>query len=59
MGNAEHHVVIEEGITHTRLLCLSVGDSAKCVDGELLLTASRVVELTGISWVFVHNNLLI
>jgi hypothetical protein len=56
--NAEHHVVIGEGSTCTRLLGLSVGDSAKIVDGELLLTASRIVDLTRTSSVFVHSNLL-
>jgi hypothetical protein len=56
--NAEHHVVIGEGTTCTRLLGLSVGDYAQIVDGELLLTASRVVDLTRTSSVFVHSNLL-
>jgi hypothetical protein len=56
--NADHHVVIGEGTTCTRLLGLSVGDSAQIVDGELLLTAGRVVDLTRTSSVFVHSNLL-
>ena len=56
--NAEHHVVIGEGTTCTRLLGLSVGDSAQIVEGELLLTASRIVDLTRTSSVFVHSNLL-
>jgi hypothetical protein len=56
--NAEHHLVIGEGTTCTRLLGLNVGDSAKIVDGELLLTASHIVDLTRTSSVFVHSNLL-
>jgi hypothetical protein len=56
--NAEHHVVIGEGTSCTRLLGLSVGDYAQIVDGELLLTASRVVDLTRTIFVFVHSNLL-
>jgi hypothetical protein len=42
--NADHHVVIGEGTTCTRLLGLSVGDYAQNVDGELLLTAGRIVD---------------
>jgi hypothetical protein len=56
--NADHHVVIGEGTTCTRLLGLSIGDSAQNVDGDLLLTASRVVDMTRTSSVFVHSNLL-
>jgi hypothetical protein len=56
--NAENHVVIGEGTTFTRLLGLIVGDSAQILDGELLLTASRFVDLTGTISVFVHSNLL-
>jgi hypothetical protein len=55
---ADHHVVIGQGTTCKRLLGLSVGDSAQIVDGELLLIASRVVDLTRTSSVFVHSNLL-
>jgi hypothetical protein len=54
---AEHHVVIGEGTTCTRLLGLSVGDSAQIVDGELLLTADSVVDMTRTSSVFAHSNL--
>jgi hypothetical protein len=57
--------MIGEGTTCTRLLGLSVGDSAHIVEGEpysfepkLLLTASRIVDLTRTSSVFVHSNLL-
>jgi hypothetical protein len=56
--NAEHHVVIGEDTTCTRLLGLSVGDYAQIVDGKLLPTASRVVDLTRTSSVLVHINLL-
>jgi hypothetical protein len=56
--NADHHLVIGQGTTSTRLLGLNVGDSAQIVDGELLLTASRIVDLTRTSSVFVHSNLL-
>jgi hypothetical protein len=56
--NADHHVVIGQGTTCTRLLGFDVGDSAQIVDGELLFTASRIVDLTRSSSVFVHSNLL-